>query len=249
MSCRPSARAVVWCYTETWTLNIHRALPALKCIALDGTTKLHAVRLVMRTFVLIAQTAENDVHECNRQNENQATKLPTKERSCENPLNNPNHTPYLREQHIQLHIADPTITMIKLWSEWYGRSSALLLIKVCYSVKAVCHRGPCESAQSSVTPLGIHQRFLMGGMVSLELNLFWRAQCTGQALQPSSCTVHFDVWTAAATRWASHCHTCFMMELEVKFYGVQSKWESNTTPGNDKKQNKNPPSHIELIMF
>lgn len=98
---------------------------------------------------------------------------------------------YLREWHIQSHTADPTITMIKLLCKWYGRSSALSLIKVCYTVKAVCHRGPCESAQSLVTPLGIHQRFLMGGMVSLELNLFWRAQRTGQPLQPSPCTVHF----------------------------------------------------------
>lgn len=112
-----------------------------------------------------------------------------KKPNCKNPLNNPDHTPYFREWHIQSDIADPTITMMKLLCKWDGRSSALSLIKVCYTVKAVCHRGPCESAQSLVTPLGIHQRFLMGGMVSLKMNLFWRAQCTGQTLQPSPCTL------------------------------------------------------------
>lgn len=131
--------------------------------------------------------------------------------------------------------------MIKLLCKWYGRSSALLLIKVCYTVKAVCHRGPCESAQSLVTPLGIHQRFLMGGMVSLELNLFWRAQCTGQLLQPSPCTVHLrgNRWTLTAKRWASRCH-----DWNLSFMVLSpSEYKNNTTPGDDTR----PPSHMRTL--
>lgn len=135
--------------------------------------------------------------------------------------------------------------MIKLLCKWCGRSSALLLIKVCYTVKAVCHRGPCESAQSLVTPLGIHQRFLMGGMVSLELNLFWRAQCTGQLLQPSPCTVHFggNRWTVTAKRRASRCCTCFMTKLEVLWCSVQVGIKTKTTPGDDTQ----PPSRMRTL--
>lgn len=105
--------------------------------------------------------------------------------------------------------------MIKLLRKWDGRSSALSLIKVCYTVKAVCHRGPCESAQSLVTPLGIHQRFLMGGMVSLELNLFWRAQCTGQLLQPSPCTVHFK-----GNRWT------VTVKIDELYVVIQVLWQN-----------------------
>lgn len=48
-------------------------------------------------------------------------------------------------------------TVMKLLRKWYGRSSALMLIKLCCAVKAVCHKGHCESNQSLVPPLGIHQ--------------------------------------------------------------------------------------------
>lgn len=76
----------------------------------------------------------------------------------------------------QLHslsrIPDPTV--IQWWrccvSRMEGRP--LLLIKPCYTVKAVCHWGPCESEQSLVTPSHIYQRFLVGGTVSLEENSF-----------------------------------------------------------------------------
>lgn len=63
-------------------------------------------------------------------------------------------------------------TMIKMLCKSYGRSSTLRLIKPCYTVKAVCHLGPCESEQSLVTPSGIYQRLLVGGTLSLEENSF-----------------------------------------------------------------------------
>lgn len=59
------------------------------------------------------------------------------------------------------------VIVMKMLCKWYGRSPALMLIKLCYAVKAVCHRGPCESDRSLVTPSGIHQRSLMGGTLSL----------------------------------------------------------------------------------
>lgn len=63
-------------------------------------------------------------------------------------------------------------TMMKMFCKSNGRSSTLMLIKPCYTVRAVCHRGPCESEQSLVTPSGIYQRFLVGGTVSFRQNSF-----------------------------------------------------------------------------
>lgn len=57
--------------------------------------------------------------------------------------------------------------MMKMPGWWYGRSSSLMLIKPCYTVKAVCHKGLCESNQPLVTPLGIHQHSPWGRLVVL----------------------------------------------------------------------------------
>lgn len=63
-------------------------------------------------------------------------------------------------------------TVMKLPRKWYGRSSALMLIKLCCAVKAVCHKGHCESNQSLVPPLGIHQHSPCERLIVLGTEIF-----------------------------------------------------------------------------
>lgn len=71
------------------------------------------------------------------------------------------------------------VAMMKMLGKWYGRSSTLMLIKLCYTVKAVCHKGLCESNQSLVTPLGIHQHSPCGRLIVLGMEKLYGLLFTG----------------------------------------------------------------------
>lgn len=87
---------------------------------------------------------------------------------CDHPFsrNSPSHT-HTKNTLTHNHTTQTphSHTMMKMLCKSYGRSPTPMPIKPCYTVKAVCHRGPCESEQSLVTPSGIYQRFLVDGSV------------------------------------------------------------------------------------
>lgn len=109
---------------------------------------------------------------------------------------------------------------MKMLCKSYRRSSTLMPIKLCYTVKAVCHRGPCESGQSLVSPSSIYQRFLMDGTwweFILKVTMHSRGQ-----LQLSPYTVQFvriSGWKQSRNKMRS-CRRRLACVQEDRYYSL-----------------------------